>query len=95
MITGAGGSIGAELARIVAGFGPEQVQLVERAENPLFEIDRQIARRFPGIGRRAVSTTSSRPSRPSASWWTSSRTSCSTPRPTSTCPSWRTTPPTP
>ncbi len=54
MITGAGGSIGAELARIVAGFGPAQVQLVERAENPLFEIDRQIARRFPSIARRAA-----------------------------------------
>ena len=54
MITGAGGSIGSELARIVAGFGPSQIQLVERAENPLFEIDRQIARRFPTIARRAA-----------------------------------------
>jgi FlaA1/EpsC-like NDP-sugar epimerase len=54
LITGAGGSIGAELARIVAEFEPEQVQLVERAENPLFEIDRQIGRRFPGVSRRAV-----------------------------------------
>lgn len=54
MITGAGGSIGSELARIVAGFGPSQLQLVERAENPLFEIDRQIARRFPGVSRRAA-----------------------------------------
>ena len=54
MITGAGGSIGAELARIVASFNPEQIQLVERAENPLFEIDRQIARRFPTIARRAA-----------------------------------------
>jgi FlaA1/EpsC-like NDP-sugar epimerase len=54
LITGAGGSIGAELARIVASFNPAQIQLVERAENPLFEIDRQIARRFPGVSRRAV-----------------------------------------
>jgi FlaA1/EpsC-like NDP-sugar epimerase len=54
LITGAGGSIGAELARIVASFNPSQLQLVERAENPLFEIDRQIGRRFPAISRRAV-----------------------------------------
>lgn len=54
LITGAGGSIGAEIARIVASFNPEQVQLVERAENPLFEIDRQIARKHPGVSRRAI-----------------------------------------
>jgi FlaA1/EpsC-like NDP-sugar epimerase len=54
LITGAGGSIGSELARIVATFHPEQLILMERAENSLFEIDRQIARRFPEIKRRAV-----------------------------------------
>ncbi|MFN0134327.1 MAG: polysaccharide biosynthesis protein [Phycisphaerales bacterium] len=54
MITGAGGSIGSELARIAAEFGPAELQLVERAENPLFEIDRQIGRRFAGVRRRAV-----------------------------------------
>jgi FlaA1/EpsC-like NDP-sugar epimerase len=54
LITGAGGSIGTELARIVASFNPEEVQLVERAENPLFEIDRQLGRRFPRINRRAI-----------------------------------------
>jgi FlaA1/EpsC-like NDP-sugar epimerase len=54
LITGAGGSIGSELARIVATFHPEQLVLMERAENSLFEIDRQIARRFPEIKRKAV-----------------------------------------
>lgn len=54
LITGAGGSIGSEIARIVASFNPEQLQLLERAENPLFEIDRQIARKFPTIARRAI-----------------------------------------
>jgi len=53
LITGAGGSIGSEIARIVATFKPAQLQLVERAENPLFEIDRQVARHFPTIARRA------------------------------------------
>jgi len=54
LITGAGGSIGSEICRIVATFAPEELILVERSENALFEIDRQLARRFPLIKRRAV-----------------------------------------
>lgn len=57
LITGAGGSIGSELARLCAGgagFAPAQIILMERGENALFEIDRQIARRFPAVPRRAV-----------------------------------------
>jgi O-antigen biosynthesis protein WbqV len=54
LITGAGGSIGSELARIVASFDPSCVILMERAENALFEIDRQLGTRFPTIPRRAV-----------------------------------------
>lgn len=54
LITGAGGSIGSELARLCAGFAPSQLVLMERGENALFEIDRQIAQRFPGVRRRAV-----------------------------------------
>lgn len=54
LITGAGGSIGSELARIVATFHPQQLILMERAENALFEIDRQIARRFPDVPRKAL-----------------------------------------
>jgi FlaA1/EpsC-like NDP-sugar epimerase len=54
LITGAGGSIGSEIARIVATFKPEQVVLMERSENALFEIDRQIARRFPNVRRSAI-----------------------------------------
>jgi FlaA1/EpsC-like NDP-sugar epimerase len=54
LITGAGGSIGAELARLAAEFSPAQLQLMDRSENALFEIDRQVARRHPGVSRRAV-----------------------------------------
>jgi FlaA1/EpsC-like NDP-sugar epimerase len=54
MITGAGGTIGSELARIVAGYEPEQLMLMDRSENALFEIDRQIARRAPDLPRRAL-----------------------------------------
>lgn len=54
LITGAGGSIGSELARMVASFEPSQIQLMERAENALFEIDAQLGRKFPGLARRAI-----------------------------------------
>ncbi|MEZ6242024.1 MAG: polysaccharide biosynthesis protein [Phycisphaerales bacterium] len=54
LITGAGGSIGSELARIAAGFSPERLILMERSENALFEIDRQLAARFPGVERAAL-----------------------------------------
>ena len=53
LITGAGGSIGSELARTVARFSPARLVLVERSENPLFEIDRSIARMFPSLERFA------------------------------------------
>jgi FlaA1/EpsC-like NDP-sugar epimerase len=54
LITGAGGTIGGELTRIVSGHGARQLVLVERAENALFEIDRQIARRAPDLPREAL-----------------------------------------
>ena len=54
LVTGAGGSIGGELCRIIARFNPGKLVLVERSENALFEIDRQIARRFPRLARRAA-----------------------------------------
>jgi FlaA1/EpsC-like NDP-sugar epimerase len=47
MVTGAGGSIGSEMARQVAQFGPEKLLLVERAEFALFEIDRELRGAFP------------------------------------------------
>ncbi len=54
MITGAGGSIGSELARIVCRFQPSTLALVERSENALFEIDREVARVFPELERATV-----------------------------------------
>ena len=54
LLTGAGGSIGSELARIVAGFEPAKLILVERSENALFEIDRQLRHRHPGLKIEAV-----------------------------------------
>jgi len=49
LITGAGGSIGSELCRQVCRFGPERLVLVERFENALFEIHRELAAAFPHV----------------------------------------------
>lgn len=51
MVTGAGGSIGSELCRQVARFGPKNLLLVERAEFALFDIDRELAQEFPDLPR--------------------------------------------
>jgi FlaA1/EpsC-like NDP-sugar epimerase len=49
LVTGAGGSIGSELCRQVARFDPEQIILLEQAENPLFEIDGEMRRERPNL----------------------------------------------
>lgn len=42
MVTGAGGSIGSELCRQIAGFGPAKLLLVERSEPQLFAIEQEL-----------------------------------------------------
>jgi FlaA1/EpsC-like NDP-sugar epimerase len=54
VITGAGGSIGSEIARVCAEFAPESIVLMERAENALFQIDHELARRAPDLRRTAL-----------------------------------------
>lgn len=49
LVTGAGGSIGSELCRQICRFGPERLILVERYENALFEIHRELATMFPHV----------------------------------------------
>jgi FlaA1/EpsC-like NDP-sugar epimerase len=49
LVTGAGGSIGSELARQVTRFQPSRLLLVERAEFGLFEIDTELRRAHPEI----------------------------------------------
>ncbi|MBV8758539.1 MAG: polysaccharide biosynthesis protein [Deltaproteobacteria bacterium] len=49
LVTGAGGSIGSELCRQICRFGPERLVLVERYENALFEIHRELAAEFPHV----------------------------------------------
>ena len=49
LVTGAGGSIGSELCRHICRFGPERLILVERFENALFDIHRELAAAFPHV----------------------------------------------
>lgn len=49
MITGAGGSIGSELCRKIAAFGPARLVLFGRGENSIFQIEHELNRLFPHI----------------------------------------------
>ena len=49
MVTGAGGSIGAELARQVLRFSPAKLLLIERAEFALFEINHELSAANPAL----------------------------------------------
>src|SRR3954471_23555322 len=52
MVTGAGGSIGSEICRQTMRFCPQRMLLVERAENNLFEIDRELREAWIGADVR-------------------------------------------
>jgi FlaA1/EpsC-like NDP-sugar epimerase len=54
LITGAGGSIGSELARQVAAFAPRRVILLDRSENDLFKINMELAAKFPQLALTPV-----------------------------------------
>jgi FlaA1/EpsC-like NDP-sugar epimerase len=49
MVTGAGGSIGSELCRQLCRYAPARLLLVERFENALFEIHRELIKTFPDL----------------------------------------------
>jgi len=54
LVTGAGGSIGSELVRQIAGLGPAQITLFDAAEYLLYEIDLAVASSHPDLPRAAV-----------------------------------------
>ena len=54
LVTGAGGSIGSELARQIAASGPAQLTLLDAAEANLFHIDRELGEAWPQLPRRDV-----------------------------------------
>lgn len=54
LVTGAGGTIGSELVRQLAGFMPASLTLVENSEYNLYLIQQEINDRFPELPCRAV-----------------------------------------
>jgi O-antigen biosynthesis protein WbqV len=54
LVTGAGGSIGAELCRQAAAFECAHLTLLDFSETSLFEIEREMAETFPQVSRKAV-----------------------------------------
>jgi O-antigen biosynthesis protein WbqV len=54
LVTGAGGTIGSELARQVAGLGPSLLALLDNGEFALWQIDQELAESHPGVARRMV-----------------------------------------
>lgn len=49
MVSGAGGSIGSEMCRTIARFNPQTLLLVDKAENAIFEIERELKKSFPAV----------------------------------------------
>jgi FlaA1/EpsC-like NDP-sugar epimerase len=49
LVTGAGGSIGAELCRQICRFSPRALLLLEHSENNLFHIERELRREYPSL----------------------------------------------
>lgn len=49
LVTGAGGSIGSELCRQVARFGPRKLLLFERSESDLFRICTELSHHWPAL----------------------------------------------
>jgi FlaA1/EpsC-like NDP-sugar epimerase len=49
LITGAGGSIGSELCRQVARYGPSRIVLYELSEFALYRIEQELSEKFPHI----------------------------------------------
>jgi len=54
LVTGAGGTIGSELVRQVAGFGPAALTLVDSSEYALYSIDQELGEAAADLDRRAL-----------------------------------------
>jgi FlaA1/EpsC-like NDP-sugar epimerase len=49
LVTGAAGSIGSEICRQVARFAPAKLVLLDSAETPLYQIEKELSNRYPDL----------------------------------------------
>ncbi len=49
LITGAGGSIGSEIGRQIAGYSPRHIILLGKGENSIYHIHSELRSRYPGL----------------------------------------------
>ncbi len=54
LVTGGGGSIGSELCRQIASYGPAQLVLLDNYENNLYDIQNELLHAYPGLRLSAV-----------------------------------------
>ncbi len=54
MVTGAGGSIGSELARQLAGYAPAELTLLDSSEFAVWQIDVEITELAPALSKRII-----------------------------------------
>lgn len=54
LVTGAGGTIGSELVRQIAGYKPSSLILLEISEFNLYKIDKELDEKFPSLKKHAL-----------------------------------------
>jgi O-antigen biosynthesis protein WbqV len=54
LVTGAGGTIGGELSRQIASYGPARLALLDNGEYALYSIDQEIRERVSTLARQAI-----------------------------------------